>query len=96
MVTGAGGGIGQASARRIAAEGGAVFCVDLNPAAVDATVDFGLYSRTMLNPGQQATVDVIVTGGDWADQDFLGDGGDLVIQIEGSSSAPTPTPPAGP
>ncbi len=38
MVTGAGGGIGQASARRIAAEGGAVFCVDLNPAAVDATV----------------------------------------------------------
>jgi NAD(P)-dependent dehydrogenase (short-subunit alcohol dehydrogenase family) len=38
MVTGAGGGIGQASARRVAAEGGAVFCVDLNPAAVDATV----------------------------------------------------------
>jgi len=38
MVTGAGGGIGQASARRIAAEGGAVFCVDLNPAAVEATV----------------------------------------------------------
>lgn len=38
LVTGAGGGIGQASARRIAAEGGAVFCVDLNAAAVETTV----------------------------------------------------------
>lgn len=38
LVTGAGGGIGQASARRIAAEGGAVYCVDLNPAAVEAAV----------------------------------------------------------
>jgi meso-butanediol dehydrogenase/(S,S)-butanediol dehydrogenase/diacetyl reductase len=38
LVTGAGGGIGQASARRIAAEGGAVFCADLNAEAVDATV----------------------------------------------------------
>ncbi|MBP6724935.1 MAG: SDR family oxidoreductase [Halioglobus sp.] len=38
LVTGAGGGIGQASASRIAAEGGAVYCVDLNPAAVEAAV----------------------------------------------------------
>jgi NAD(P)-dependent dehydrogenase (short-subunit alcohol dehydrogenase family) len=38
LVTGAGGGIGRASARRIAAEGGAVFCVDLNAEAVEATV----------------------------------------------------------
>jgi NAD(P)-dependent dehydrogenase (short-subunit alcohol dehydrogenase family) len=38
LVSGAGGGIGQASARRIAAEGGAVYCIDLNPAAVEATV----------------------------------------------------------
>jgi NAD(P)-dependent dehydrogenase (short-subunit alcohol dehydrogenase family) len=38
LVTGAGGGIGQASARRIATEGGMVFCVDLNAAAVEATV----------------------------------------------------------
>ena len=33
MVTGAGSGIGKASAERIAAEGGAVFCVDLNAEA---------------------------------------------------------------
>lgn len=38
MVTGAGSGIGRASALRIAQEGGAVFCVDLNEAAVQATV----------------------------------------------------------
>jgi NAD(P)-dependent dehydrogenase (short-subunit alcohol dehydrogenase family) len=38
LVTGAGGGIGRASAQRIAAEGGEVFCVDLNAEAVDATV----------------------------------------------------------
>ena len=38
LVSGAGSGIGQASARRIAAEGGSVFCVDLNQAGVTATV----------------------------------------------------------
>ena len=38
MVTGAGSGIGKASALRIAAEGGSVFCVDLNQDALDATV----------------------------------------------------------
>ena len=38
LVTGAAGGIGRATAVRIAAEGGAVFCVDLNVEAVDATV----------------------------------------------------------
>lgn len=37
MVTGAGSGIGKAGALRIAAEGGAVFCVDLNAEAVRAT-----------------------------------------------------------
>lgn len=37
LVTGAGSGIGKASALRIAAEGGSVFCVDLNQGAVDAT-----------------------------------------------------------
>jgi NAD(P)-dependent dehydrogenase (short-subunit alcohol dehydrogenase family) len=38
LVTGAGSGIGRASAQRIAAEGGAVFCVDLNGEAVQETV----------------------------------------------------------
>jgi NAD(P)-dependent dehydrogenase (short-subunit alcohol dehydrogenase family) len=37
LVTGAGSGIGKASALRLAAEGGAVFCVDLNRDAVEAT-----------------------------------------------------------
>lgn len=39
LVTGAGGGIGRAGALRIAAEGGSVFCVDLNEAAARETVD---------------------------------------------------------
>ena len=38
MVTGAGSGIGQAAAQRIAAEGGALYCLDLNGQAVEATV----------------------------------------------------------
>ena len=38
MVTGAAGGIGRASARRIASEGASVFCVDLDREAVEATV----------------------------------------------------------
>lgn len=37
LVTGAAGGIGKASAQRIASEGGAVFCVDLNKEAIEAT-----------------------------------------------------------
>jgi NAD(P)-dependent dehydrogenase (short-subunit alcohol dehydrogenase family) len=37
LVTGAGSGIGKASALRMAREGGSVFCVDLNAAAVEAT-----------------------------------------------------------
>ncbi len=39
LVTGAGSGIGKASAVRIAAEGGAVFCIDLNREAVEGTVE---------------------------------------------------------
>ncbi len=37
LVTGAGSGIGRASALRIGAEGGAVFCVDINEEAAQAT-----------------------------------------------------------
>jgi NAD(P)-dependent dehydrogenase (short-subunit alcohol dehydrogenase family) len=49
LVTGAGGGIGRASAQRIAAEGGAVFCVDLNSDAVEATV------ATLVSSGGKAS-----------------------------------------
>jgi NAD(P)-dependent dehydrogenase (short-subunit alcohol dehydrogenase family) len=38
MITGAASGIGRASAQRIAAEGGSVFCMDLNEEALDAAV----------------------------------------------------------
>lgn len=38
LVTGAGGGIGRAAARRIAAEGGHLFCLDLNQEGLDETV----------------------------------------------------------
>ena len=36
LVTGAGSGIGKASALRLAAEGGSIFCVDLNREAVES------------------------------------------------------------
>ena len=39
LVTGAGSGIGKASALRLAHEGGSIFCVDLNLDAVNATVN---------------------------------------------------------
>lgn len=38
LVTGAGSGIGRASALRIASEGGRVFCLDINQAGLDETV----------------------------------------------------------
>ncbi len=38
LITGSAAGIGKAAAQRIAQEGGAVFCVDLNAAAVQETV----------------------------------------------------------
>jgi NAD(P)-dependent dehydrogenase (short-subunit alcohol dehydrogenase family) len=39
LVTGAGSGIGKASAMRLAQEGGSIFCIDLNLDAVNATVN---------------------------------------------------------
>ncbi len=52
LVTGAGSGIGRASARRIAAEGGILFCVDLDAAAVEAT------AAAVVDAGERATARV--------------------------------------
>lgn len=65
LVTGAGSGIGRASAQRIAAEGGSVFCVDLNAAAVEATAaDIssagGEASAHVCNVGDEASVEACV------------------------------------
>ena len=65
MVTGAGSGIGKASALRIAAEGGSVFCVDLNQEALDATVAEidsagGEATGQLCNVGEEASVQACV------------------------------------
>ena len=61
MVTGAGSGIGRASAQRIASEGGKVFCVDLNEEAVNAAVTEiteagGEATPQVCNVGDEASV----------------------------------------
>jgi NAD(P)-dependent dehydrogenase (short-subunit alcohol dehydrogenase family) len=56
LVTGAGSGIGKASAVRIAQEGGSVFCVDLNEPALQATV------AEILSAGGEATARVCDVG----------------------------------
>ena len=66
MVTGAGSGIGKASAERIAGEGGAVFCVDLNAEAVAATVAGiaeagGEASSHVCNVGDESSVEACVS-----------------------------------
>jgi NAD(P)-dependent dehydrogenase (short-subunit alcohol dehydrogenase family) len=66
IVTGAGSGIGQASAERIAAVGGSVFCVDLNAEAVEATVaqivSNGDEARAhVCNVGDEASVEACVS-----------------------------------
>ena len=66
MVTGAGSGIGKASAERIATEGGAVFCVDLNAEAVAATVAGiaevgGEASSHVCNVGEESSVAACVS-----------------------------------
>jgi len=59
-----------------------------------ALVSFGNFSDMVLeNAGDQATFDVIVTGdADWDNSDYQGRVGSIVIQVEGSSSAPVATP----
>ena len=66
LVTGAGSGIGRASAERIAAEGGSVFCVDLNEEAVAATVaqissDGGEATARVCNVGDEVSVNDCVS-----------------------------------
>lgn len=65
LVTGAGSGIGKASAERIAAEGGKVFCVDLNAEAVGATAEQiseagGTATAHVCNVGDEASVNACV------------------------------------
>ncbi|MFK7976560.1 MAG: SDR family NAD(P)-dependent oxidoreductase [Halioglobus sp.] len=65
LVTGAGSGIGKAAAQRIASEGGAVFCVDLNEDAVNATVAEieaagGKAAACVCNVGDEASVNSMV------------------------------------
>lgn len=57
--------------------------------AMPAEITFGGYSDPVLSTGESATVDVIVTGDvNWTGTDYQGLTGDLVVQIQGSSSAP--------
>ena len=65
LVTGAGSGIGRASALRVAAEGGSVFCLDLNAEALDATVAEiieagGEAAAAVCNVGDEASVESCV------------------------------------
>lgn len=65
LVTGAGSGIGKAAAQRIASEGGAVFCVDLNEEAVNATVadiegSGGKATACVCNIGDESSVNAMV------------------------------------
>lgn len=66
LVTGAGSGIGRASAVRIAQEGGSVFCVDLNGEALDAAVadivsSGGEATACVCNVGDESSVEAAVT-----------------------------------
>ena len=67
LVTGAGSGIGKASALRLAAEGGAVFCVDLNHDAVESvaaeiTAKGGVATPWVCDVGNEVSVHKAVEG----------------------------------
>ena len=75
IVTGAGSGIGKATALRIAKEGGNVLCVDINEAALQETVNEitaagGLASLRLLDQTQSAAVFAVVA-------DFVAEVGEL-------------------
>jgi NAD(P)-dependent dehydrogenase (short-subunit alcohol dehydrogenase family) len=65
MVTGAGSGIGKAGALRLAAEGGSVFCVDLNREALEATV------AEIIAAGGEATAQVCDVSSETSVQDCV-------------------------
>lgn len=65
LVTGAGSGIGKASAMRLAAEGCSVFCVDLNREAVDGTV------AEIKTAGGEATAQVCDVGNEASVQESV-------------------------
>ncbi len=65
LVTGAGSGIGQATAVRLATEGAQVFCVDINPASLEATVasiaaDGGQAVAHVCDVGDEASIKACV------------------------------------
>jgi NAD(P)-dependent dehydrogenase (short-subunit alcohol dehydrogenase family) len=73
VVTGAGSGIGKATAERLGAEGGAVACFDLNVEAAEAT------ATTIAEGGGRATAHAV----DVADEASVADGIDAVVAEHG-------------
>lgn len=75
----------QLNPAQVVSTGGGLFA-DPEP----ASVTFGPYSDTVLeNNGDEATIDVIVTGNSgWEGTEYQGRTGTLIVQIQGSSITP--------